>query len=401
MATKSSAFFLAALCAAVLFPTLEATYNATHSYSGPKSGSVSALTTGVPAGGFSTSFVPGVSGTWDLDVWGKVRRQIESNVSNAQVSAADLANAKLSAQATLATDYFDLRAEDALTQLLTDTVAAYRRAMQIAQNQYHAGTQSSIDYVTALAQLQSTEAQLVAVGVQRQQYEHAIAMLTGHSPAEITIAPARLATAVPVLPPGLPSALLERRPDIAAAERRTAEANAQVGVARVAYFPSLTLGAQGGFVSGRYANLLTAPNHVWALGPSLLLDVFDAGRRKAQVAAAKAAADEAGARYRGVVLGAFQQVEDNLALLDRLGTAMVDQKVAAAAAQHSLDLAMQLYKQGAASYLDVVQAQTAALQVQSEVLSLGTQQLRASVQLIRALGGSWSRHPPVFSNSQP
>lgn len=338
---------------------------------------------------------------YELDLWGRVRDSVAAGADEAQAAAADLASAQLSLQGQLADDYLALRGLDQQLQLLKQNVAAYQRALQLTKALHRGGIVSGLDVARAQTQLSSVKSQWSQTAAQRAQLEHAIAVLVGASASQFALPAQTAPIALPQIPLAVPSTLLQRRPDIAAAERRTAEANAQVGVARVAYFPSLTLGAQGGFLSGRYANLLTAPNHVWALGPSLLLDVFDAGRRKAQVAAAKAAADEAGARYRGVVLGAFQQVEDNLALLDRLGTAMVDQKVAAAAAQHSLDLAMQLYKQGAASYLDVVQAQTAALQVQSEVLSLGTQQLRASVQLIRALGGSWSRHPPVFSNSQP
>jgi len=195
---------------------------------------------------------------------------------------------------------------------------------------------------------------------------------------------------VPVVPVGVPSTLLQRRPDIAAAERRVAAANARIGVARSAWFPSLTLNAQGGYQSTGWANLVTAPNRIWAIGPSLLLDVFDGGYRKAAIASAKAQTDAAGATYRGVVLGAFQQVQDNLTQLDHLGTAGNDQKDASDAAQHALDLAMTQYKHGAVSYLDVVQAQTVALQEQRGLLSLDTQRLRASVQLIRALGGGWA-----------
>jgi NodT family efflux transporter outer membrane factor (OMF) lipoprotein len=196
--------------------------------------------------------------------------------------------------------------------------------------------------------------------------------------------------ALPAVPVAVPSALLQQRPDIAAAERRVAAANAGIGIARAAWFPSLTLGAQGGFQSTGWAHLLSASNGVWALGPALAYDVFDGGYRKANLAAAKAKTEEAGADYRGVVLAAFQQVQDNLALLDHLGTASSDQHNAADAAQHALDLSMAQYKHGAVSYLDVVQAQTVALQEQRGVLQVDTQRLRASVQLIRAMGGGWS-----------
>jgi NodT family efflux transporter outer membrane factor (OMF) lipoprotein len=199
-----------------------------------------------------------------------------------------------------------------------------------------------------------------------------------------------VAIPLPVVPVGLPSTLLQRRPDVAAAERRVAADNAGIGVARAAWFPSLTLAAQGGFQSSKWANLITAPNRVWTLGPELALDVFDGGYRKATIEAAKAKTDEAGATYRGVVLDAFRQVQDNLALLDNLGTASTNQRDASDAAQHALDLSMTQYKHGAVSYLDVVQAQTVALQEQRGLLQLDTQRLRASVQLIRAIGGGWS-----------
>src|SRR6201999_261007 len=224
-----------------LFPTATVPASVTRGTLGGGSGG------GSGGGGRGAGTIWSIEGSvsWDLDVWGKVRRQIESNVAGAQVDAADLDNAKLSAQATLATDYFDLRAEDSLTQILTDTVAADRRAMQITENQYRAGTTASIDYVTALAQMQSTQAQLVGVGVQRQQFEHAIAVLTGQAPADVTIAAAPLATAVPVMPPGLPSALLERRPDIAGAERAMQQENALIGVQIATYYPNISLSAQG------------------------------------------------------------------------------------------------------------------------------------------------------------
>jgi NodT family efflux transporter outer membrane factor (OMF) lipoprotein len=242
---------LVAEARAGLFPSVGASGGVTRSGSGGSGSgrSSSVLSTTPSASSFGNSgrsnTLYSVSGSvaWDLDIWGRIRRQVESSAAAAQVSAADLANAKLSAQATLAADYFDLRAEDELGRLLSDTAAEYRRALRITENQYHAGTSSSIDYVTALAQLQSTEAQQVAVGVQRQQFEHAIAMLTGHAPAEITIAPAPLAADVPVLPPSLPSALLERRPDVAAAERLMQEENALIGVAQAAYYPDVSLSA--------------------------------------------------------------------------------------------------------------------------------------------------------------
>jgi NodT family efflux transporter outer membrane factor (OMF) lipoprotein len=233
----------------------------------------------------------------------------------------------------------------------------------------------------------------------------AIAVLVGDNAASFSLPAQTARIPLPAVPVGVPSSLLQRRPDIAAAERRVAAANARIGVARAAYFPSLTLSAQGGFQSTAYAGLLSAPNAFWAIGPSLFETIFDGGKRKAGVAAARAATDQAGAQYRSVVLNAFAQVQDNLAQIDHVGVALVDQKDAAAAARHSLDLAMDRYQQGAVGYLDVVTAQTVALQAQRSLLDLYTSQLRASVQLIRALGGGWSttalaasqrtaRHPP-------
>ena len=311
-AQYTNAVALVAEARAGLFPTVDLSPGVTRNGSGGVSGRISSLSSGSSTGTIGTQYR--ISGTvsWDLDVWGRIRRQVESSAAAAQVSAADLANAKLSAQATLATDYFDLRAEDALAQLLTDTVAAYRRALRITENQYHAGTSSSIDYVTALAQLQSTEAQLVAVGVQRQQFEHAIAVLTGHAPADLTIAPASLAAHVPVMPPGLPSALLERRPDVAAAERAMQQENALIGVQVAAYYPDVSLSALGEYAGFPLAQLFNASNRFWSLGATGTETLFNGGLRAANVAAARATYDASVATYRQTVLTAFQQVEDAL-----------------------------------------------------------------------------------------
>jgi NodT family efflux transporter outer membrane factor (OMF) lipoprotein len=341
-------------------------------------------------GSRGTQFSITGSVAWDPDIWGSVRRQIESNVANAQVSAADLANAKLSAQATLATDYFDLRAEDALTQLLTDTVAAYTRALQIAQNQYRAGTQSSIDYVTALAQLQSTQAQLVAVGIQRQQFEHAIAMLTGHAPAEISIAPAPLAAAVPVVPPGLPSELLERRPDIAGAERAMQQQNALIGVQTAAFYPTISLSALGGFAGNPLSQLFTTANQVWSLGASASETLFDGGLRTATVAAARATYDASVATYRQTVLTAFQGVEDALSDLRILELQAKAEATAVASTRRAVDATMNAYRAGTVPYTSVITEQTQLLSNQQTALSIQQSRLVASVALIEALGGGWS-----------
>jgi NodT family efflux transporter outer membrane factor (OMF) lipoprotein len=336
------------------------------------------------------SFTVGAEADYELDLWGRVRNTVEAGKDEALAAAADLASAQLSLQAQLADNYIVLRGTDQQLALLKQSIDAYQKALQLTQTRHSGGIASGLDVARAQTQLSSAKSLWSQTLAQRALTEHAIAVLVGESPDQFRLAVQTMSIGLPQVPANLPSALLQRRPDIAAAERRTAEANARIGVARAAYFPSLTLSAQGGFQSAEYAGLLAAPNHIWAIGPMLFETLFDGGRRKAGVEAAKAATDEAGARYRGVVLNAFAQVEDNLAQLDHDGVALTDQKDAADAAQHSLDLAMDRYKQGAVGYLDVVQAQTVALDAQRSLLDLDTRQLRASVQLIRALGGGWS-----------
>jgi NodT family efflux transporter outer membrane factor (OMF) lipoprotein len=250
--------------------------------------------------------------SWTIDVWGQIRRQIEAQSAAAQASSADLANATLSAQGTLAQDYFAMRGQDSLIRLLTDTVAAYQRALDITNNQYNAGTVSRADVLAADAQLQSAKVQLVGAGATRAIYEHAIAVLAGHAPAEVSIAAALLPTQVPVVPTGLPSALLERRPDIAASERAMAEENANIGVAIAAYYPEISLTAAFGFAGDPLSKVFSAADRVWSLGASASETVFQGGARTAAVQAARAAYDESVASYRQTVLTAFQQVEDEL-----------------------------------------------------------------------------------------
>ncbi|MEO8779562.1 MAG: efflux transporter outer membrane subunit [Rhodanobacter sp.] len=334
-----------------------------------------------------------VGGTidYELDLWGRVRNTVEAGKDDTLAAAADLASAQLSLQAQLADNYLELRGIDQQLALLQQNIDAYGKALQLTRNLHGGGLVSGLDVARAQTQLSSAKSQWSQTLAQRALVKDAVAVLVGASADQFVLAPQTGRVELPPVPAGVPSTLLQRRPDIAAAERRTAAANARIGVARAAYFPSLTLSAQGGFQSAAYAGLLAAPNHYWAIGPSLFEAIFDGGRRKAGVAAARAATDEAGARYRGVVLTAFAQVEDNLAQLDHDGVAMKDQKDAADAAQHSLALATDRYKQGAVGYLDVVQAQTVSLEAQRTLLDLETRQLRASVQLIRALGGGWSR----------
>ena len=336
------------------------------------------------------SYTVGVEASYEVDLWGRVRNTVEAGRDDALAAAADLASAQLSLQAQLADDYVQLRGLDQQIALLQQTIQAYERALQLTHNLHAGGIVSGLDVSRAQTQLSDARSQWSQTVAQRTLMQDAIAVLVGVNASSFSLPAQTASIPVPVVPVSVPSILLQRRPDIAGAERRVAAANARIGVARAAWFPSLTLNAQGGYQSTGWANLLTAPSRVWAIGPSLLLDVFDGGLRKATIAAARAQTDAAGATYRGVVLGAFQQVQDNLTLLDHLGTAGSDQKDASDAAQHALDLAMDQYKHGAVSYLDVVQAQTVALQEQRGLLSLDTQRLRASVQLIRALGGGWT-----------
>ncbi len=380
-----------------LFPVVSVSSGVTRSGGGGSSGgsgfNSSSLGTGGSSsfgGGPRTQYSLTGSVTWDLDVWGRIRRQVESNVAGAQVSAADLANATLSAQATLATDYFDLRAEDALSKLLADTVTAYKRALEITQNQYHAGTTSSIDYVTALALLQSTQAQLIAVGVQRQQFEHAIAVLTGQPPANLTLPPAPLATDVPVVPAGLPSALLERRPDIAAAERAMQQENALIGVEVAAFYPDISLSALGGFAGNPLGQLFNSSNQLWSLAASGTETLFEGGLRSASVAAARATYESSVATYRQTVLTAFQQVEDQLSSLRILALQAKAQAIAVDSNSRAVKATLNAYVAGTVPYTSVVTEQTLLLSNEQTALAVQQSRLVASVALIEALGGGWS-----------
>jgi len=372
---------------ASLFPTADLSPGVSRSGIGR-----SGLSSGGGGGSTRSGTTYSISGTvsWVPDIWGSVRRQIESATSAAQVSAADLANARLSAQATLATDYFDLRAEDALKQLLTATVANYRRAMQITQNQYRAGTTASTDYVTALAQLQSTEAQLIAVDIQRQQYEHAIAMLTGHAPADLTIMPAPLAADVPVLPPGLPSALLERRPDIAAAERVMQQENALIGVQTAAYYPNISLSAVGEYAGNPLGQLFNVGNQIWSLGATGTEVLFNGGQRNSAVAAARATYEASVATYRQTVLTALQGVEDALSNLRILELQARAEATAVDSTRRAVEATLNQYRAGTLPYTSVITEQTLLLSNQQSALSIQQSRLVASVALIEALGGGWS-----------
>jgi NodT family efflux transporter outer membrane factor (OMF) lipoprotein len=339
------------------------------------------------------SFTVGAEVDYELDLWGRIRNTVAAAKAETVASAADLASAQLSLQAQLADNYIQLRGLDQQIALFQQSINAYQKALTLTQNLHNGGIVSGLDVARAQSQLSSAKSLWSQALAQRALLQDAIAVLVGESASTFKLAERTDTINLPSVPTGVPSTLLQRRPDIAAAERRVAEANARIGIARAAYFPSLTLSAQGGFQSDQYPGLLTAPNHYWAIGPSLFETIFDGGKRKAGVRAARAATDEAGARYRSVALNAFAQVEDNLAQIDHIGVARTDQKDAADAAQHSVDLSLDRYKEGAVGYLDVVQAQTTALDAQRTLLSLNTNQLRASVQLIKALGGGWSTSP--------
>ncbi len=273
--------------------------------------------------------------------------------------------------------------------LLADSVEAYTRALGLTRQRHDAGISAGLDVSQAETQLEVARSQLAQIQAQRAIMEHAIAALLGVSPSSFSIAPAIVVVKLPPIPTGVPTTLLQRRPDIAAAERRMVAANANIGVARAAYFPSLTLAGQGGFQSTSFSNLLSAPSSTWGIGPNVLLSVFDGGLRRAQVRQARAEFDASAADYRGTVIAAFQQVEDSLASLNHYNDAAREEKAAVASAQRTLNLSMALYVQGAADYLTVVTSQTALLQAQQQALNLDTLQLRASVDLIRALGGGW------------
>jgi NodT family efflux transporter outer membrane factor (OMF) lipoprotein len=344
--------------------------------------------------------------SWEIDVWGRIRRTVEAAYANAEASAADLAAARLSAQSALATDYLDLLINDELKRLLDATVDADTRSLQITQNRYNAGTAARSDVAQAQAQVEGVKAQAINVGVQRALLEHAIAVLTGKPPAELAIAPTPLELDVPMVPPGVPSTLLERRPDIAASERAAAAANAQIGVAIAAYYPAITLSASYGFVGSAIENLFKASNAVWSVGPSLAETVFDAGLRSAQVAAARAAYDQTIANYRQTVLAAFQQVEDQLASLRILAQQAEVQDRAVKAAEEAERLILNQYVAGTVAYTNVITAQTVSLSNKQTALAILQSRLQASVVLIGALGGGWTAadlpsHDQIRQGSPP
>jgi NodT family efflux transporter outer membrane factor (OMF) lipoprotein len=331
-----------------------------------------------------------IDASWEPDVWGRVRRTVEAALSEAQASAADLAGVDLSLHAELALDYFELRGLDTQKQLLDSTVVAYQKALDLTESRYKGGIASAVDVAQAQTQLETTRAQDEDTDVQRTAFEHAIAVLIGKSPAEFSQMPTPL-TSPPVPVPGsVPSELLERRPDIAAAERRVQEANANIGVARAAYYPQFLLTGQGGFESSRLGTLLQGPAGFWALAGQAAELIFDAGERHGITSEARAAYDESVDNYRQTTLSAFEDVEDNLSALRVLQDEAKTQDAAVAAAQHSLDLSISRYKGGVTSYLEVTTAQSAALSDERAAVDILTRRMAASVLLIKALGGGWN-----------
>jgi NodT family efflux transporter outer membrane factor (OMF) lipoprotein len=366
------------------FPTVTAGAQAARSMRSANTGSLN-----VSSGDQVSDFLLSGTASWEPDVWGKVRRTVEANQAGAQASAADLESIRLSTQALLAQNYFQLCALDAEKMLLDATAAAYQKSLELTRNRYTYGVASRAEVLQAETQLKSTQAQAIDLGVRRSQLEHAIAVLIG-KPASVFSLPATpLSATPPAIPAGIPSELLERRPDIAAAERRVASANAQIGVAKAAYYPSITLGATGGFESSDISNWLSWPSRLWSVGLSLSQTLFDAGLRSALTDQAQAGYDATVASYRQTVLAGFQEVEDNLAALRILEQESRVQDEAVNAARRSVELSMNQYKAGTISYLNVVVVQAILLANESTAVDIMGRRMVAGVLLIKAVGGGW------------
>ena len=338
---------------------------------------------------YNTFTIP-VDVSYEPDLWGRVRRTVEASRSEAQATGADLANVSLSLHAELAGDYFQLRGLDAQKQLLDSNVEAFEKALDLTESRFHGGLASAVDVAQAKTILDTTRAEATDLGVQRAAFEHAIAVLIGKPASQFSLALIPLTAPPPVIPSGLPSDLLERRPDISAAERRVQEQNAQIGVARAAYFPQVTLGASGGFESAVFTTLLQGPSGFWMLGGQPAETLFDGGARRGASEQAKAAWNQSVDNYRQTVLVAFQEVEDNLAALRILENEADQEAEAVASAQHSLSLSITRYRGGVTNYLEVTTAQSAALADEVTAVNILTRRLAASVLLVKALGGGWN-----------
>jgi NodT family efflux transporter outer membrane factor (OMF) lipoprotein len=339
--------------------------------------------------GTSQSFAIPSLGTWEPDLWGRVHLAVENASANAQVSAADLENARLSAQALLATDYFSLYAEDMQEALLLNTIDAYAKNLQLTEDRYSGGVASQSDITLAQTQLYGAKAQATDVHITRSQFEHAIAVLTGQLPSSLTIGAGKINAPPPSIPLAVPSEILERRPDIAASERQVAAANANIGIAKTAYYPTLTLSAAPGLLSSNLSNLFNYSARTWAVGPSLSYTVFDFGRRKAQLVNSEAAYDATVAAYRQTVLSAFQEVEDDLSDLRYLAEEAGQQQQTVTAAQKALDLEIERYKAGTDSELNVITTQIITLDDEQTAINILERRMTAAVDLVKALGGGW------------
>lgn len=370
---------------AAQFPTVTVNPNGGHFH---ESSTRSSATNLAPTE-FSDYQIP-FDASYEADVWGRVRRTVEASRSEAQASAGDLANVELSLRAELALDYFQLRGLDAQQALLDSTVASYEKALELTEQQYNGGLTSAVTVAEAQTQLETTRAQAVDVGVQRAAFEHAIAVLVGKPVAKFSLPPQPLTVPPPQIPPGLPSQLLERRPDVSAAERRMQEANANIGVAKAAYYPTITLSPTGGFESGAVSTLIQGPSGFWSIGANALETIFDAGRRRGVTEQAIAAYNQNVATYRQTVLSAFQDVEDNLAALRILEQEAATEEGAVKAAEHSLSLSLTRYRGGVTSYLEVTTAQTVALSDEVTAVNILTRRMTASVSLVKAVGGGWN-----------
>lgn len=369
-----------------LFPILSGSAGVTRSAQGSGSSDTSGGSFG---SGVSESYEAGLSASWEADIWGRLRRNLEANRANMQASAADLAAVRLSLQAELVQTYLQLRVIDEHQRLLDQTVAAYARSLRLTENQYRAGIVPKSDVTQAQTQLKSTQAQAIDLRWQRAQMEHAIAVLIGVAPSELDIAVREDIPALPGVPLAVPSQLLERRPDIAAAERQVMAANVNIGVAEAAWYPDLTLSASGGYRNSSFSDLFSVPNRFWSLGPQLALTLLDFGSRRAELERAEASYDQTVANYRQTVLDSFREVENYLVQLRVLEQEAVVQREALEAAQESLRLIENQYRAGTVDFLSVATVQTTALNNQRTNLTLLGDRLTASVLLIAALGGGW------------
>lgn len=375
------------------FPTLGLSVGQTRSKS--SSAGFGSGNGNLAGGGISTQYATDLDASWAPDLWGKVRRQVAGEKASAQSAAATLANAQLSAQGTLAQDYFQLRALDAAQQELDAIAASDQKTLALTVNQYKQGVATRSDVLTAQSAWQQAQAAAVDNGIARAQYEHAIAVLVGEPASTFSIAVAPFNATPPTIPAQLPSTLLERRPDVAAAERTAAAANEQIGIAIAAFYPTLTLSASGGFESSAFSNWLTAPARVWSLGPQLAATVFDGGLREAEVKAARASYDQDVANYRAVVLSAFQNVEDNLTSLRVLKQEVALDQAAAESGDQALAIALNQYKAGTGTYLSVMAAQVTADTAHKQWIAARGNQMIAAVGLIEALGGGWQAGDPA------